>query len=257
MTTEARRPLAVIFYGGLSLLLLAILFRVLPDVLPDLYAGRIQRNSEGVTLLLIIAPWIQYVRPRLVGTPNEWRITAAVAVVSFAIGLVLFLTDPINQIKTLNESFLAASVLIPYVQLRRPIPLAIPLTLSLGLLVLIIVGHSTEGVTLTAEMLGALILTPVALDVVDRAILDPSARPVRWQRFAWYAFLVAGPAFFWATNNGQRLSGRAGEIFFYAGRTTEIFLCLLGLCVYFAVLLGRDGRHAKTSTDRQSLPADV
>jgi hypothetical protein len=249
VTDRTRQATTVAFYSVLGVLLLAILLKVLPAVLPDLIAGRIARNSEGILLALLLAPWIQFVRPRLAGAPAQWQITLGVSAVSLGIGIVLFLTDPINQVKTLNESFLAAAVLIPYIQLRRPLPLALPVGLSLGLLALILVAHSTSVITLTAEGLGALVLVPIGLDVVDRGVLDPSARTVTWQRLAWYAFLLLGPLIFWRTNNGATLQGGLNELITYAGRTTEIFLCLLALHFYFAVGLGRGGAgHERPDT---------
>lgn len=242
--SRSRDRLTVACYVALIALIVAIMFGALPSVLPDLIAGRIARNSEGIVLLLILAAWIQFVRPRLAAAHRsdvKWPVTGAAAVVCLTIGVTLFLTEPVNAVKTLNETFLAAAILIPYVELPRPLPVRLPVATSLGLLVLVVVGHSTDVVTLTAEALGALILVPFGLDVVDRAILDPTARVVGWHRALWYAFLLAGPVVFWATDNGASTDGTAGVVLTYAGRTTEIFVCLLALQLYFAVGFGRTG----------------
>ncbi len=241
-----RTPLTVLFYTALIVLVTAMVLRLLPLVLPDLIAGRISRNSEGIVLLLILAVWIQFVRPRLAHSARRWPITAAAAGASLLVGGVLFLTDPVNEIKTLNETFLAAAVLIPYLELPRPLPRWVPVVLTFGLLVVVVAGHSNEFIVLMAEALGALILVPVGLDLIDRGILDPTARTVGWQRAAWYAFLLAGPIVFWVTDNGATVNGTAGVVLGYAGRTTEAFLCLLALELYFAVGLGRT-RPPRTS----------
>lgn len=231
----------VAFYAGLIVLLAAIMLGWLPMVAPDPIAGRIARNSEGVALLLVLAVWIQFVRPRLAKSAARWRITMLVAASLLVIGVTLFVTEPVNAVKTLNETFLAAAILVPYLELPRPLPAWLPLTTALGLILLVVVGQSGEVITLTAEALGALILVPVGLDAVDRGILDPTVRTVGWLRAGWYAFLIAGPAIFWATDNGAATGGTTGAILTYAGRTTEIFLCLLALQLYFAVGLARTG----------------
>jgi len=233
----------VLFYGALVALLALIMFDVLQRVVPDLVAGRISRNSEGIVLVLLIAAWIQFVRPRLQGSPREWPVTATVAVVSLGVGLLLFFTDPLNRVKTLNETFLAAALLIPYIQMRRPVARWLPLSGAGAVLVLILVGNDNATIVLMAEALGALIMTTIALDVIDRGILDDTARTVLPVRFAWYGFLLLGPAVFWRTDNGSSLDGGLGAIIGYAGRTTEVFLCLLALELYFAVGHGRIGNR--------------
>jgi hypothetical protein len=237
--------LTIAFYSALVALIVAIMFELLPSVTSDLIAGRIARNSEGIVLLLIIAAWIQFARPHLAKTTRQWPISLGVAVVCLALGLLLFFTDPNNRVKTLNETFLAASVLIPYMQLPRPIPRAVPLGISGAFLLLVLVGNTNPTITLMAEAMAALIMTPIALDIVDKGILDANATTVRAVRYAWYTFLVIGPLVFWATDNGATVSGWLGDVLTYAGRTTEVFLCLLILELYFAVGHGRIGRVPK------------
>jgi hypothetical protein len=239
---QYQRALTIGFYtvlGGLIVGILLDQLRLLTS--DDLIAGRIARNSEGIVLLLILALWIQFIRPRLADSPREWAVTLTAALMSLGLGLLLFLTDPINRVKTLNETFLAAGILIPYIQLRRPIPVALPLALSGGVLVLVLFGSSDSTITLLAEAEGALILTPIALDLVDRGILDPEARTIPALRYGWYAFLIAAPVVFWRTDNGQIVSGWLGDALTYAGRTTEIFICLLIFELYFAVGHRRTG----------------
>lgn len=229
------------FFAALTVLVAAMMVGWLPLVLPELIAGRISRNSEGIVLLLLLAAWIQFLRPRLQGSTREWPITAATAGGCLLVGATLFLTEPVNQLKTLNETFLAAAILIPYVEMRRPSPRWLPVAISLGVLAVVVVGHSNDFIVLMAEALGALILFPVGLDLIDRGILEPTARTVRWQRGAWYAFLLAGPVVFWLTDNGATFDGTAAVVLGYAGRTMEAFFCLLVLQLYFAVVHGRTG----------------
>ena len=241
---KARQLLGVAYYGALIVLITMIMFEFLPRILPDLIAGRIARNSEGILLVLILSVWIQFLRPRLQVSPREWPITVTVGLACLGIGLLLFFTDPINRVKTLNETFLAASLLIPYVQFARPLPRLVPLAGCGGGLLLVLLGNQNATITLMAEALGALIMTTIALDIVDKGILDDTARTRLPVRLGWYAFLLVGPAVFWRTDNGASLDGGVSEFITYAGRTTEVFLCLLALELYFAVGLGRTGAHA-------------
>lgn len=252
---RSRKALGLLFYGALVVVLVMILFKLLPAVLPDLVAGRISRNSEGILLVLILAAWIQGVRPRLRGTAREWPVTLAVGAASLAVGLLLFFTDPINQVKTLNETFLAAALLVPYVQLARPLPRWVPYAAAVVILVVVLVGNENATITLMAEALGALMMTTIALDVVDRGILDPLARTSVALRVAWYAFLLAGPVIFWQTDNGAGVDGGLGTFLVYAGRTTEVFLCLLALQLYLAVGLGRTGISSGSESDPRGTPA--
>ena len=251
MPKQYQRVLTVGFYTALVGVIVGVLFERLTLLTSDLIAGRIARNSEGIVLLLILALWIQFVRPRLAGSSREWPITLTVALTCLGVGLLLFFTDPINRVKTLNETFLAAGILIPYIQLRRPLPLALPLALSGAVLLVVLLGNSDPTIILLAEAEAALILTPIALDVVDRGILDPEARTVPALRYGWYAFLIAGPVVFWRTDNGQTVSGWLGDVLTYAGRTTEIFLCVLIMELYFAV------GHARTGSIPLAQPTAV
>jgi hypothetical protein len=246
-----RGALTIAFFAAVVVLIVAIMFGLLPLVTPDGIARKIAHNGEGVVLLLIVTAWIQFVRPRLAESSLQGPVTLGVAAASLALGLLLILTDPINQLRTLNETFIAAGVLIPYVQLPRPVPRALPLGVSGGLLLLVVVASADPTVTLMAEMLGALILTPLGLDVIDRGILDPNATTVPAVRYSWYAFLVIAPFVFWATHNGETLSGWLVGVLSYAGRTTEAFLYLLVLELYFAVGHGRTGSASSLARPRE------
>jgi len=140
---KQRTAVAVIFYAGLAIVLLSVLAKVLPHVLPHAIATRIGHNSEGYAGALILAPWIQYIRPRLLGTAREWPVTVVAAVALFAVGLFLALTHLPSQLKTLNEAFFAAAFVVPYLQLRRPLTRRLAAGLSLAVLAVIVFGHRT------------------------------------------------------------------------------------------------------------------
>ncbi|GAA3170387.1 hypothetical protein GCM10010531_24510 [Blastococcus jejuensis] len=245
MSQTRRTAFTVAFYVLVGGALLGILLQVFPVVLPDALAGRIARNSEGILLALVIAAWIQFARPRLVGSRREWPVTLAAGAVLLALGVALLLTDLPSRFRTLNETLLAAALVVPYLQARRPLPGRLAGALSAVLLAGVVAFNRTEFVTGLAETLAALVLVPIAFDVVDRGILDPGARTSRALRAAWYGFLVAAPILF-SLLLPMDLGGLLGEAIEFASRFAEVFVCLLLVELFFAVVLGRTGRPDAT-----------
>jgi hypothetical protein len=236
-----RVTLGIVFYGGLVALLAGILLEIFPLFLPDGVADRIAHNSEGLLLALILALWIEHARPKLSGSTLELRLTLAVAIACAAAAVLLLWTDLPSRFRTLNEPLLAAAVLVPYVQIRRPLRSNLAKLASLAVLAVIVFGRRTQVVTDLAETLGALVLAPIGFDVVDRGILDPQAPTSARLRFGWYALLVVTPIAFSVLEFAVGVSGVAGEVTRYGVRITESFLCMLLVELYFAVGLGRTG----------------
>jgi len=239
------RVAAAVFYGGLLAVVAATLLQLLPLVLPGAVAGRVGRNSEGFLLALLLAGWVQLARPRLRGSPREWSVTLAAAAVCVLAALVLLGSDLPSRIRTLNETFLAAALVVPYLQLRRPLPPRLAAGLSLGVLAVVVLLHRTALVTDLAETLGVLLLVPVAFDLVDRGILDRRARTSTALRCSWYALLALVPVLFAVLQHGLGVEGTLGEATRYGVRLTEAFLCLLLVELYLAVALRRTGAGAR------------
>ncbi len=240
--TQRRSAVSLTFYLVLSLVLLSVIFKVLPHLLPHAIATRISHNSEGYAGALILAPWIQYVRPRLTGTAREWPVTIAVGVALFAVGLLLALTHLPSSIKTLNEAFFAMGFVVPYVQLPRPLPRRLAAALSAAVLAVIVIGHRTTVVTKIAETFGIFVLIPVGLDLVDRGILEPRARTSTPLRYGWYALLVAAPIAFSLLQYKIHDHGELEVATRYAVRVTEAFVLMLLVELYFTLGLHRTGR---------------
>jgi hypothetical protein len=249
------RILPVVFYGGLLLVLASIVFQWLPRIAPDGIASRIGHNSEGYLAAVVVAAWIQYVRPRLTGHRREWPVTALVAAVSLGIGLALIASDLPSRWRTLNETFLALAVLLPYLQVRRPLPRALPGGIAAGLLVVVIAFESTAAVTDLAETFGLLILAPLAFDLVDREILDPRARTAGRVRLLWLAALVVVPVVLSVLEYKVGVDGVLGVAVRYGVRVTEAFVCLLLVEVYLALVLARPGRHRAAERAAVGTPA--
>ncbi|MGY1833883.1 PKD domain-containing protein [Blastococcus sp. SYSU DS0510] len=184
------RQLSAAFCLLLAVLLLGVFLELLPAVLPDVVASLVARNSEGVLLALLLVLWVQYARPRLARHRRQWPLTALAAVVGVAIGLALLASDLPSRMRTLNEALLAAALLVPYLQLRRPLPARLAGWLSAGALVLVVAFNHTGVVTDLAEALWVFILALLAFDVIDHRILDPAGRTSAVRRAAWYGALV-------------------------------------------------------------------
>ena len=228
------------------------------SVLPHSVAQRVAHNSEGYVLALILIPWLQYVRPRLAGRRSEWPVALAAALACVAVGVLLIASDLPSRIRTLNEGLLAAGLLVPYVQLRRPLPRAVPVLVAvIAAVVAVAFDHNSE-VTDLAEVWGALVLIPVGLDLVDRGILDPTARTSPVVRYCWYAALAVVPIGFAVLDFGVRVTGSLHQIVFYVGRCNEDFVAAFLISLALAVIAGCTGaeRSAVRPADA-ALPASA
>lgn len=239
---ERRRIFGIVFYAGLSVLLALILLQLLDDVMPGAVAAHLGHNSEAYLAALMFAAWIQFVRPRLEGTRTGWFVAIAAGVACLVIGIALIASDLPSRIRTLNETFLAAAVLLPYLQLRRPLPRSLACGLPLVVLVVVLTASDASRVTDLAETSVMLLLVPIGLDLIDRGILEPAAVVPVARRYAWYAALVLIPIAFAVLRRKAGIDGFAGDRMQYALRGLEGFIAALFIQVYFAVFLGRTGR---------------
>ena len=235
--------LATLFYGGLALVLALILLQRLDDVLGAKLASHIGHNSEAYLAALVLGAWIQFVRPRLTDTRSEWLVAIAVGVVLLAIGIALVQTHLPSRFRTLNEAFVAVGLLVPYLQLRRPLPQALTLGVPAALILLVLAAGNVGVVKDQAESVVMLILIPIGLDLVDRGILQSDAVTSVRTRFAWYAALVLVPVVFVALRKGAHVGGWAGNRMLYSQRGLEGYLLTFFLEVYLAVFLGWVGRR--------------
>lgn len=250
--TSNRRTQVVgaVFYGGLSILLLAILTTLLREVLPSGLAGRIGYNSEGYLLALILCAWIQFVLPRL-GATSRWPVALTAGAACMAIGIGLYVTQLPSQIKTLNETFLALGLILPYVALVRPLR-RWPLLASAVVLIVVVLGTvfgpETGLIVQLAEAMVMLFLVPLSFDVVDRGILEPRARTSSALRYSGYALLVVVPLVIVALGTAARSGEGAADVLEYVGRAHEAFIGVLLVLVYLAVLRGRAGAQERRSS---------
>jgi hypothetical protein len=243
---QRRTVLGLVFYLGLTLLLAAILLDVLRELIPRGIAVRVGYNSEGYAAALLLALWIQFARPRLSVTGRQWPVTLAAALALAVIGLLLATSQLPSRFKTMNETMFGLALVIPYVQVRRPVSPRLAVGLSAAVLAVTVAFNRTEYVTLLAEMLGLALLAPLAFDVIDRGILDPHQPTSRRLRYAWYTLLVLLPTASSLLYHEHALSGLLGEAIQYQVRLHECFIAIVLVELYFAVGLGRTGRPAAT-----------
>jgi hypothetical protein len=250
LSGNQRGALSAAFYGVLVLVLAACLVPF-TSVLPHSLALRVAHNSEGYVIALILIPWIQFLRPRLAGRRAGWPVATAVAVTCLVVGVLLIASDLPSRIRTLNEGFLAAGLLVPYVQLRRPVPRILPVVVAaIGVLIAVVFDHNSE-VTDLAEVWGAIVLIPLAVDLIDRGILDPAARTSRVLRYGWYAALVVVPIGCAVLDFGLHVTGVLYEVVHYVGRCNEAFVAALLISLALAIIDGRTGRHSDSGATRQ------
>lgn len=242
-----RQIIRAVYYGCLSLALAMILTKTLGDVLPGALAGQVSRNSEGLVVLLSLSVWIEFVRRRSRSAAQGWRIALVAAAAWLGIGLLLRYAPVPSQLATLNEAALALVILVPYLQVRRPLPWWGWLVPLAGVAIPLIGGGNSVTTDL-AEAFGALVLIPLCVDAIDRGILDGSAVPI-FRVLVWMAFLVAAVVALHALID-RTPSGFVDEVFRYISRVTEMFLAGLLLHGYFSLLrpdLRRDQLSGKSS----------
>lgn len=240
-----RQVVAALIYLLVAVVLAGCLVPFLKDVLPGHVATQVGHNSEGYVIALIVIAWIALVRNRLTGTRAEWPVTVLVGLVAIAVGVLLIVTDLPSRIRTLNEGFIAAGLLLPYVQLRRPVPRALPwCVLVVAVLVAVLFNRNTE-VTDLAEVWGALVLIPLTVDVFDRRILNPAALVRQWLRWTWLAVLVVVPVVCSYLDSRADVTGALNQVVHYVARCNEDFVAAILVILVLGVVLGEPGRDRR------------
>lgn len=223
-----------LLFGGLLVLILLILTESLDEVLPDGLAEHVARNNEGYFFALLLAVWIEYAREPVSASTRRFAATGIVAASLTVAGALLLLDGVPGTLATLNESCFALAVLVPYVQLPRPVPRwawAVPV----AAVVVPLVGAGNEDINLLAELFGLLLLVTLSLDWVDRTILEPSVSRRLVGVVAWMAVVSAAAVTFHALRPAQP-DGVVDEVLLYLSRMVEVAVAVLILHLYFSIL---------------------
>ncbi len=230
------RWVAIVFFGGLAALSLLVFSKHLSDVLPQAVATHIARNNEGLVLAVVLGAWIQFIRPRLV---SSYAMPIALLVgAGFLLGGLWLTHGPLTKpgggvFITQDETAYALAVLIPYVQLLRPVPLWAYLVPVVGFVVPVVIG-SNQTITNLAEFFTALVLVPITVDIVDSGILDGS--PARVGRGALWTLLMAVCVVAMFKGFDRRPDTVIDEVVRWVYRGAEMFIAAGFLTLYFSVL---------------------
>lgn len=234
---------SVLYYLVVLLLLLGVLFELWGKVVSKHVAGQVGHNSEGYVAALVIPAWIQFVRPKLTGKSAEWIVTIIVGLAF--IGLTIWMLESTwpSRFRTLNEGTLAIGLVVPYVQLRRPLPRRVAACTAAILIIGIIATFGTTFTTNMAETWGIVLFAVVGFDLIDRGILEPAATTSAVARWTWYAFLIIAPIVFslWENKWGAGSTGPIGTPVRWIVRINESFVYAIFTEFFLAVLLGWTG----------------
>lgn len=233
------RVLPLAFYGGLTALLVLVVTGSLAGVLPRELVKDLAEDSEALLLALGLCGWIEFARPRLLGTRHGWLGTALAAAGCLLLGSCLFIRAAFPEsVATLSEPMLALAVLLPYLQLRRPAPALLVAGLPGAVLLLILLAFHSAIVTRGSEMLAMLVLVPLGLDVIDRRILQPSADTSAALLWSWCLLLIGAPVLLSVVLRGA-FPGVLGRAVGYAVGLQEAWLGLLLVHLYLALRRAR------------------
>lgn len=227
------RIVSAAYYGGLALVVALILALSLDVVLPESLARHLSRNNEGLVLLLLLSAWMEFVRPRL-REAQRAQIVAAASAACLLIAALLLLDGVPTQFRTLNETFFALAVLVPYVQLARPLP-RWAWGLPVVALIVPVVGAQSDIAVALAETLAFLLLVPLAVDFGDRSILEPDRERRPLVVAAWLVVVIVVPVVLHLLRPDDP-EGPIEEVVRYLSRTTEAYVAVVLLHLYFSFL---------------------
>lgn len=203
------------------------------ELLPARRAAQIGHNAEGFMLVVLLSPWLAYVRSRQPGRPPV-ALVGGLSVASLLIGLYLGFVTDIGVFATLDESFYGAALLVPYVWLPRPLPRFAWTLPILAFLVPALFSQTTVGWQL-AETYGFFLLVPIYLDFIDRRVLEPR-KPLRPRLLmAWVAVLLVVPVIVSAVRV-EHPEGFVESVIRYLSRPTEAMVACLLFTAYFSIL---------------------
>lgn len=219
-----------VFLLANALMLLLLVAKLQQSLLPGGLASQVGHNSEVFALALALGWGIALLRGPTVS--RDRRRATALAAASLVLAGVIYWSGTPTTVKTLNEPLLAAGLITFYCLIPRPLPRLAPWFISGFLAVVIVLWSQVDVVFQQAESVTALMVAPLALDVVDRSVLEPARRRSSWV-WVWICALVLTPAGALATGSYRTASGHLPEVVDYLARGAEGFWGIALLQVYF------------------------
>lgn len=178
-----------VFYVGCILSLGMIVTKAHAEILPSGLAAQVGHNSEALLFAVVIVALVQFARPWVIRHHQLWVAALSGATILIACGFFLLQTNWPPQIVTLNEAFIGSGFVWVYICLSRPFRYWALVTLLI--LAFVVLFFNTEFVLDQAESLVPLLIAPIALDLIDRTILEPEQSDRRILRVVWIAILLA------------------------------------------------------------------
>ncbi len=138
-----------------------------------------------------------------------------------------------------------------------PRPIRYPWLIAAGVLAFVVVFFDTAFVLDQAESLVMILLAPVALDVMDRFILEGPEHDHPMRRWLWCGFLLVLVAGFAVAARLVRvdLAGFVDYAVDYGQRASEAYTGWLLVHLYFGLWLGRQRADHWAITEQRSLPS--
>lgn len=235
-------------YLLVTVALLVLVTKVHAQVLPSGLAGQIGHNSESLLFALLVCASIEFVRPWASSIGRPWVITVAGALALWAIAWALLQTGWTSSVVTLNEPIVAAGFLLLYITIPRPFRLW-PVAFAV-ILAFIVIFFDTAFVLDQAESLVPFLIAPIALDAVDRTILEPDQPDRNGLRIVWIGALLVIGLGFMALAPGARedLGSGLNLAIDYGHRASEAYWGWILVHVHFAYV-------ARTSNRRRTAAA--
>lgn len=230
------------FYAVVALALLVLMLKLQYLVVSESLGARIGHNSEVLGLVLLFCALVQFARPWASHPVRISRIVVVFfALVAGYVVLHLFVTAP--TVSTLDECFSGAAYVWLYMMIPKRFR-SVPAVIVIVLLVLI-VFFNTEFVVEQAESLIPLLIAPLALDVFDKTILDPTLPDRRVLRLVWMLILAVIGFVFMAAAPGARqdLDGWFAYLIDYGQRASEAYWAWIIVHLYFGWVLPPKLRH--------------
>lgn len=238
------RNRSLVFYAVVVVALLSLVFQVQYLILPEQLGARVGHNSESLGLVLLICLLAQYVRP---WAERALRLVRTFLVFAVLVGVYLLLhfAVPMTSLSTLDECFSGAAYIWLYMMVPRRFRVA-PVWVVL-ILAMIVVFFDTEFVLEQAESLVPLLIAPIALDLVDKTILDPDLADRRALRIAWIAVLAAVGVMFMAAAPAARadLNSIMTLAIDYGQRASEAYWAWIMVHAYFGFVVPPHLRRTK------------
>lgn len=221
--------------------LLLIVTKSLPKLLPHGIATQIGHNSESLLFAVGFCGIAQFALPALRAAGRSiWPIAVPSAAACFVLGYLLIHSGWRSSIVTLNEAVIAVGFMWLYVAIPRPFRYAPLVAIAVFAFVVIFFDRGSF-VLDQAESLVPAMLAPIALDVMDRTILEPELPDNKVPRIAWMVLLVVVAvgligAARWARKD---LHGPLKVGIDYGQRAAEAYYGWLLVHAYFGFWIGR------------------